>query len=73
LAYEVGNAGAAVTAVMAKARLCGLLTQKVEVGSPGSFSRAEALDAIERRHGPEVREMLAKALGDLRRMISTLA
>jgi hypothetical protein len=52
---------------MATARIAGLLVEKREIGAAGCFDRSEMLDAIAARHGPEVAEMLAKALGDYQR------
>jgi hypothetical protein len=65
LALELGQCAAAISATMGKARLLGMLVEKREVGAPGAFTKAEALDDIERKHGREVRDMLARALGDV--------
>jgi hypothetical protein len=47
---------------MAVARIAGLLVERREVGEPGAFTHSEVLDAIERRHGKEVRDLLEAAL-----------
>jgi phage terminase small subunit len=62
LALELGQAAAAVAAVVAKAKICGLWVKKSEKGEPGAFDREGALDLIEQQHGTEVRRLLEEAL-----------
>jgi hypothetical protein len=60
LARERGRVSAAIRATEIKARICGFMVKREE--HPGSFDRSEALYQIERRHGREVRDLLAAAL-----------
>jgi phage terminase small subunit len=46
VAKERGQASAMVSASALRAKLAGLLVEKVEVGNPGSFDKCESMEAI---------------------------
>jgi hypothetical protein len=45
-ATDLDQLSAAVRAIEAKARVSGLLVQKMEVGGPGDFSKCETVEEI---------------------------
>lgn len=63
LAHGTQQSGAAVQATMAKARLCGLVVDRKESGSPGEFqglqSAAEVLALVQRELGDDAARVLA--------------
>ena len=67
LAFAEGQASAAVAAVMAKAKLFGLVINKSESGQPGEFSNMatpqDVIDKVRNELGDQVAETLAKAFG----------
>ena len=56
LARELGQAGAAVSALTLKAKLAGLIVDKKEVGKPGEF---------EGMNVDELRELIARGIAKL--------
>ncbi len=67
LAFQEGQASAAVAAVTAKAKLFGLVINKSESGQPGEFSNLatpqDVIDKVRNELGDQVAETLAKAFG----------
>lgn len=67
LAFSEGQAGAAVAASMAKAKLFGLVVNKSESGQPGDFQALttpeQVIDKVRNELGEEAASTLAKAFG----------
>ena len=65
LAFSEGQAGAAVAASMAKAKLFGLVVNKSESGQPGDFQAMQTpqdvVDKVRNELGEEAADTLAKA------------
>jgi hypothetical protein len=65
MAFERGQASAAVKATMLKARICGFLVDREEHGAPGEFSDmtyAEILAKIRAEFGDEAADAIDRAL-----------
>jgi hypothetical protein len=62
LAHATGQAGAAVSATMAIAKLCGMIINKSEIGAPGSFDQLGSIEDIVDRVRAELGDRAADAV-----------